>query len=268
MVADYLAMRAADFAGVPYSKADHRRRLQQRLDGRSEQAIEYKHRNISAVLLDAGFPNIPGYKPLWNVQGLLAEIVAERLPEDRTLLQLASDDADRLIVPPEPANILDSLVERGTALDDDVPEAALSPANLRLTTNYIEREARNRSLGEAGERFVLEYERQRLCRSGREILAARIEHSARVRGDGAGFDILSFEDDGAERLIEVKTTKYGSETPFFVTRNEVAVSQAESPRYQVYRLFDFARDPHFYTLAGAIDTTCRLSATTYLARPA
>ena len=44
------------------------------------------------------------------------------------------------------------------------------------------------------------------------------------RGDGAGFDVLSFDLGGKERLIEVKTTNGAARTPFFMTRNEMAVA--------------------------------------------
>ena len=88
-----------------------------------------------------------------------------------------------------------------------------------------------------------------------------------VRGDHEGYDILSFATNGTERLIEVKTTKYGSETPFFVTRNELATSERQASLYQVYRLFAFREAPRLFTLPGAIGSSCRLSAATYLAVP-
>lgn len=136
------------------------------------------------------------------------------------------------------------------------------------STNYLEREARNRSLGLAGEEFVLNYERARLIHAGREKLAARIEHTSVVRGDHEGYDILSFEDSGAERLIEVKTTKYGKDTPFFLSRNEVAVSGRESERYFLYRMFAFRDAPGMYSLTGAMDKACELSPTTFLGHAA
>ena len=120
-------------------------------------------------------------------------------------------------------------------------------------------------MGAAGEVFVLEYERARLVRAGRESLAAKIEHTSKVRGDHEGFDILSYEEGGAERLIEVKTTKYGIDTPFFVTKNELKVSERTAEQYHVYRMFAFNRTPGLYTLPGAISRTCLLSAATYLA---
>jgi hypothetical protein len=102
-----------------------------------------------------------------------------------------------------------------------------------VVTDYIQREARNRSLGSAGELFTLNYERARLIHAGKENLASRIEHTSQLCGDGAGYDVLSFEESGRERLIEVKTTKYGADTPFFVSKNEVSVSEQESDKYHV-----------------------------------
>jgi hypothetical protein len=114
---------------------------------------------------------------------------------------------------------------------------------------------------------VLSYERERLIRAGKEALAGRIEHTAKVRGDSEGYDVLSYEESGRERLIEVKTTKYGGETPFYVSRNEVAVSKRKADKYQVYRLFNFRESPRLYTLPGAIESSCALSPTTFLASP-
>lgn len=265
-VADYLTMLASELAGVPYSKAAHNRALLPQLNRRTKQSIEYKHANISAVLLELGFPYIRGYQPRFNYQQLLAEVVAERLDEARHLHELAAADADRPIVVPEVDDIL--------AVLTTAPEAAKRPRETRepqnwatRTTNYLEREARNRSLGLAGEEFVLNYERARLIHAGQERLAAKIEHTSVVRGDHAGYDILSFEKSGAERLIEVKTTKYGKDTPFFLSRNEVAVSGREAERYFLYRIFAFRDAPGLYSLTGAMDQTCELSATTFLAMP-
>ena len=266
IVVDHFSMLASHLAGVPYNKTAHRRALRPRLDDRTDQSIEFKHGNISAVLIELGFPNIPGYRPRSNYQQLLAEVVAERLGEARHLHELAAADADRPIVVPEVDDILAVLTK--------APEAAKRPREARepehwmaRSTNYLEREARNRSLGLAGEEFVLNYERARLIHAGREKLAAKIEHTSVVRGDHEGYDILSFEDNGSERLIEVKTTKYGKDTPFFLSRNEVAVSGREAEHYFLYRMFAFRDAPGMYSLTGAMDKVCDLSATTFLAMP-
>ena len=75
IVADYFAMLAADLAGRPYTKADHNRRLRARLD-RSRPSIEFKHRNISAVMKGLGETWLTGYLPAFNVQMSLADAVA------------------------------------------------------------------------------------------------------------------------------------------------------------------------------------------------
>lgn len=267
IVDDYLSMLASELVGAPYNKAAHRRALLPQLNRRSEQSIEFKHANISAALLESGFPYISGYKPRSNYQALLAEVVAERMAGAAQLQEVAAADADRPMVVPEVDDILAVLTAAPKPSGDSHKVAEPSRPAIRLTTNYIEREARNRSLGAAGELFALNYERARLIHVGKESLAARIEHTSKVRGDYEGYDILSFEENGAERLIEVKTTKYGAETPFFVTRNEVSTSERRAPVFQVYRLYGFRQTPKLYTLAGAISLTCQLSAASFLAMP-
>ena len=267
VIDDYLSMLASELAGTPFNKTAHRKALLPQLDGRTDQSVEYKHANISAALLDVGFPYISGYKPRFNYQALLAQAIVERLQSKPRLIELAAADADRPIAVPEVDDILAILVKRPTSRAEALQAREPLAIGQRLTTNYIEREARNRSLGASGESFVLNYERARLLHAGCETLAARIEHTSQVRGDHEGYDILSFEASGAERLIEFKTTKYGGETPFFVSRNELQTSVHQATRYQVYRLFAFREAPRLYTLPGAIAANCHLSATTFLAQP-
>jgi hypothetical protein len=269
IVDDYLSMLSKELAGVRYNKTAHRQALQAKLVTRSNGSIEFKHANISAALRDAGIQPLIGYKPRSNYQALIVEVLAERIERDQSILELAAFDAERPMVVPEVDDILAILTSKPAGRGARAPTRVAEPPLMRIpvTTNYLELEARNRSLGNAGEAFVINYERARLIDLGKERLAACIEHTAQVRGDHEGYDILSFEESGQERLIEVKTTKYGSEIPFYVSRNEVAVSKREAEKYQVYRLFEFGRGPRLYTLPGAIDGSCLLSPTTYLAVP-
>ena len=71
--------------------------------------------------------------------------------------------------------------------------------------DVAERDARNRALGRAGEERVLAHERAMLVGAGRADLAHQIRWVSEFDGDGAGYDIRSFEPDGGERLIEVKS---------------------------------------------------------------
>ena len=70
IVADYLYMLTLELAGQSYNKTKHRENLAQKLQGRSAPSIEFKHSNISAAMVDLGFPYICRYKPRSNYQAL------------------------------------------------------------------------------------------------------------------------------------------------------------------------------------------------------
>ncbi len=265
-VASYVAMLQAELSGIPYNKAENRRQLLPLLNDRSEQSIEFKHANISAILIELGFPFISGYKPRSNYQELLLEVVSDRLRENPAIQGIVAADTERVAIVPTVDDILKALTDppKPVVLKGRVN----SPAGRYTVTsvNYLEREASNRSLGLAGEEFVINFERARLIHAGAEKLASKIEHVSKEKGDGAGFDVLSFEKSGDRRLIEVKTTKYGAHTPFYISRNELEVSKGESVRYHLYRVFDFREQPQLFTLHGALSKTCTLDATNYVAR--
>lgn len=275
IVEDYLTMLEHQLRGRRYSKTEHRRALSRLLSGRNESSIEYKHRNISAVLEEVGYPFLSGYKPLSNYQGLLADVVLARLREDTRLEHVVASDAEEVpeLTVPSVDEILRAFVAPPSPEKSRRPvrDARTHPYQLRVVqqgTNYLEREARNRDLGRAGEVFVVRFEQARLLHGGHERLAAQVEHVSRSRGDGLGYDVLSYEESGRERLIEVKTTKHGKETPFFVSQNEVSVSTMEAERYQLYRVFDFRKRAKLFSLAGSLRSTCDLEPNSYRARVA
>lgn len=92
-----------------------------------------------------------------------------------------------------------------------------------------------------------------------------VVHASVDEGDGLGYDIRSFEPDGTERYIEVKSTTFGERTPFFVSANEVRFSRERPRQFHLYRLFDFRDRPRMFQLEGSIDAHCHLDATTYKA---
>lgn len=63
IIADYFAMRDSELAQRPYVKAHQRSVLMLQI-GRSAASVEFKHRNISAVLQEMGLPWIWGYSLL------------------------------------------------------------------------------------------------------------------------------------------------------------------------------------------------------------
>lgn len=267
-VADYFDMLEREIRGLDYNKSAHRRALSPRLSRRSDGAIERKHQNISAILIEAGFVYISGYKPLGNYQRMLQDVVVERLAASRELVSAVEQQVAESAEIPSIDDILSALTQAPTssAKHSAYPQAVVNDRAVpRPGIDYLALEARNRSLGDAGEEFVVRYEVARLSVEGRERLAGKVERVSKTRGDGLGYDVLSFDGDGKERLIEVKTTRYGASTPFYVTRRELALSRQESDRFHLYRAFDFRRMPRLFVQAGALERSFGLEPSQYMA---
>lgn len=110
------------------------------------------------------------------------------------------------------------------------------------------------------------FERARLIYVGKESLADRIEQVSATIGPSAGFDIRSFDENGSDRFIEAKTTKYGKNTPFFITPNELRFSRENASRYFLYRIFKFRETPRMFHLRGHLEERCILEPSEFIAR--
>lgn len=268
-VADYFRMLHLELAGHKYSKAEHRRALIDQLENRSNGSVELKHQNISAVLIEMGIPYIDGYKPRFNYQrSLLPAAVEQYLKNNPQLQQLFAADSEATPEIPTVKDFLAAWEAPPTPDDRRAPAAEQKAIYNPAGVNYLEREARNQSLGEAGEQFIINFERARLIRAGKESLAERIEQVSATVGPSAGFDIKSFEENGTDRYIEAKTTKYGKSTPFFVTPNELRFSRDNASSYFLYRLFKFRESPHLFALQGYVKYRCIVEPSEFVARPA
>lgn len=265
VVADYFAMMELELRGERYNKTQHRRNLQPKLNNRSEGSIEFKHQNISAILIELGYPYISGYKPAFNYQQQLKDVVRMRLAESRQSLEKQVD----AFVEQEPPQIHDFVW-------NDVVEAAPEKVALQPQTemreftpryfNFAEREVSNRRLGERGEEFVLQFEKNRLIDLNRDDLAQEVEWTSKARGDGSGYDIRSFNPVNEKELfIEVKTSTGGKYQPFYISENEVAFSKEYSEYYSLYRVFNFKRAPKLFMLPGDIRQNAQLVVNSYKA---
>ncbi len=262
-VRSYFTMLKRELSGADYVKKHENEALRKLID-RPAGAVEYKHQNISAVLMRLGWLWIEGYKPARNSQKSLVDAITRHLAEDREL-ELLVQRAAVTTADIEPLSVAPDVV---SAPDIVIDIADWEPRTHGFRRDYLFRDEQNRNLGLAGELTALAFERERLARLDRPDLARRVEHVSRTRGDGLGYDILSFGDDGSEKYIEVKTTRHAKETPFFATANEVRASAHFGPQFSVYRLFKFAAArPGMYLLDGAMDSTCVLTPSEFLAAP-
>ena len=272
IVADYFAMLADELAGRPYVKTHRNAALRERI-GRTAGSVERKHMNISAVLTELGLPTIDGYKPFSNFQEALGRTIERYL--------LAHPDAlyADAFVPRWERNAATPLRTPGFAdapaiFVDDVPPPpgaprAPRPEGLeRLVRKFdpVARDFRNRSLGKAGEALIVDFERRRLEALERMDLASKVRWVAQEDGDGAGYDIHSYDRQGNDRLIEVKTTQGARSTPFFVTRNELSLAHERPEHFRLYRLYEVGQAPRLFKLKPPLEDAVTLEAETWRAR--
>ena len=260
IVADYFAMLAEDFAGQRPNKTEYRRALMPRLRNRTEAAVEFKHRNVSAVLMGLGEVWLPGYRPAVNVQAALEDAVERWLASNPAWLRRVPDEnrAERKVTPLR--------VGPSPTLDNRPPPKQLERMlGIAARFDAAGRDERNRALGRAGESLVFDRECAVLAGAGRGDLAREVRWVSVEDGDGAGYDIASFRPDGRPRLLEVKTTNGWERTPFHISRNELAVSEEKRADWRLFRLWNFSREPRAFELAPPLEAHVSLMPTAYRA---
>lgn len=256
IVNDYFEMFRMELDSINYSKAAHRRKLAPLLKNR-DNSIEFKHQNISGVLANMGLPYIKGYKPLFRYQQLLEDEVIIFLENkkfffEKEFQKFADEKVETKIKKIDFEKVLDRKSPAKTKVSNK------EPSFLPIKINFLEKEQNNRQLGEKGEQFVLDYERWRLTKSGKENLAEKVEWVAKYKGDGMGFDILSKTTAGKDMFIEVKTTKLAKETPIYFSRNEWKFAMLKEKDFFLYRVFNFTNSPQIFVKQGNYDSFCRL----------
>jgi len=254
IVTDYFQMLSDELTGKPYKKSEHRKNLLPLLNNRSEGSIEFKHQNISAVLINFGQPYIKGYLPRYNYQKILEEIVINYLYNNLGIEDKFKQFADKDVHIKSTVNFEKLIIEPPVLglVAEPSPSYHRSP----IKVNYLEREQSNNKLGKSGEELVLHYEKWVLIKNGKDNLAELVRWISKEEGDGAGFDILSKNNNGSDKYIEVKTTKLGKETPFFFSRNELIFSQQHIKDFHLFRLFNFESEARMFTKIGGLDTIC------------
>lgn len=257
IVAQYFVMLRAELRQQHFNKAEINRGIQTQI-GRSKGSVEFKNQNISAVLRLLGMPWIRGYKPLINFQHALIDGIerfldATERPLDipETVVHLAESAGLYFERPPD-------LVSAQDVLNDKI---------VRLVRKFdpAAQDEQNRTLGHSGEERVFRFERHRLVEIGQTGLAKKVRWVSQEDGDGAGYDILSFDAEGRERLLEVKTTRGFQKTPFFLSRNEYSLSEERPDAFRIVRLYDFARAPRAFELVPPLGDVVRLRTEIYRA---
>jgi hypothetical protein len=261
IVTEYFEMLAKEQAGISYSKTETRQRIIPLLKNRSNGSVEFKNRNISAVLARMGQPYIRGYLPAYNYQRVLLEdVVFTHLRQRPEIEDVFKRFAEVAPTPHEP--VFETMEETMPCKKLVLSEPELSYRS-PVKVNYIELEQANRVIGTTGESIALAYEKWRLIQAGKENLADKIEWVSQTQGDGLGFDILSRNINGTDRYIEVKSTKLTKEAPFYFSALEHDFSRRNRSNFFLYRLFNLRADPRLFIANGAYDDFCNASPTQF-----
>ena len=113
-------------------------------------------------------------------------------------------------------------------------------------TDYERINRNKKDIGNRGEIAVLNYEKMFLSKNGRKDLADMVELS---ENDAIGYDVLSYNLDGSEKHIEVKTNSGQSNKllDFYLTDNEFETMESD-PAYNIYYLYSIKKDPKVHII--------------------
>lgn len=258
VVSDYFDMRGKFLRGESFVKARHYERIVQ-LTGRSKGSVERKYMNISATLERLSLPLLKGYAPYRNFQAALLKSVEQfvAMEWDTEIVPGAASnefaEAEQLYVGPQP-DIAEPLATNNHEME-------------RIARKFDPalRDERNRKIGLAGEKRVFESEIIRLRAADRPDLAKKVQWISQELGDGAGYDILSFDTEGKERFLEVKTTVGHNRTPFFLSKNEHDFANEAAQNFRVFRLYNWGRNPQAFLIKPPLDNSLILEPSAYRA---
>lgn len=138
--------------------------------------------------------------------------------------------------------------------------AVVNPIVLEGKTgiDYIEEEKRRKEIGDLGEQFVYDQERAKV-KQYKLPKSKQVVWVSRDKGDGFGYDILSYDEAGNEMYIEVKTTVGAENTSFFISANELAKSKQCADHYYLYRVYEFDKKTvtgKYSVLKGSLEDLC------------
>lgn len=213
----------------------------------------------------------------------LCELIRYEIEEDQELLNLHENRLDSECYRDKDHNVLTQDFIYAVVSHFDKPiiigEIAVESAAVEETTtlnlkskeesidftpriiNHIQKNIENKRIGDLGERWVLKKEIEYLTINGQSKLADKVKHVAKDQGDGSGFDILSFDLDGNEKYIEVKTTKGSLNSTFYITRNELERSKIEKEKYFLYRVYNFNENTgtaNLLKIQGELTSICEI----------
>jgi len=157
---------------------------------------------------------------------------------------------------------------KNTLVWRDKPKNGLSEVPNKTKTfqgievDFQERAEEQKDLGDAGEALVKASEIKWLKWKNRNDLALKVE----IVKDGKGYDVLSFDELGNNKYIEVKTTTGNEYAPFYLSDNEVEFMRRYKNQYHIYRIFRYDAENNFgecYAISSNVEEQLLLKPISY-----
>ncbi|UPA29939.1 DUF3883 domain-containing protein [Terrisporobacter glycolicus] len=120
--------------------------------------------------------------------------------------------------------------------------------------NYEKINKEKTRVGQKGERIVFSYEKRVLREAGKNDLAKKVTIVS-LKDDSLGYDVISYDFDGNEKFIEVKsTTSLPNKIDFYITHNELQVAREEE-KYLIYLVYNVdSENPKIHVLDKSVLT--------------
>lgn len=133
-------------------------------------------------------------------------------------------------------------------------------------TDFIKKSKRDMVIGLRGEELVVLYEKNHLKELGMLDLSNKVKWVSK-QSDDYGYDVLSYDEFGLEKYIEVKTTTIDNDKrPFDISSNEVETSIQHGNQYWIYRVYNVeGKQPKFYKINGSINEKFNIIPSSYKA---
>lgn len=139
-------------------------------------------------------------------------------------------------------------------VDQSKPPEVIAPERFYKTpqkiNNWEEINKKRNLTGAKGEDIVFALEQDFLESVSRSDLSSKVRHVSVQDGDGFGYDILSFFEDGREKYIEVKSTTGSFASPFYLSRNELNFIQKHTEDAFIYRVMVSEKPPQIQSTLG------------------
>lgn len=162
-----------------------------------------------------------------------------REPKWKNMVRWARNDLKKLGRLSSPSRGVWSITEAGRTFLNEVESENIGRGIITFERTvdphtFRERQKETAEIGELGEAFVLRYEQQRLIEQGQSDLVQKVRQIS-MENVAAGYDILSFDIQGNEKYIEVKTSK-SEVLSFELTSNELNIANKYRAAYWIYKI--------------------------------